>query len=461
MWIFVSLILALILCLVLIRLLRVKRVVRDLVRAAESKKPYLITGSSPFPEAVGLRRLHVVFNDLLKEHIKVSAQEQGYLRQIETTLGNITEVVLILNERNQLLVANPAARDLLGLKAPLDGRRLESFLHSSGFLDFLSRIKQGHTVERREIEILHGKETLTLEVSGAPVPAVGEQKEALFLFVLHDITRLKRLENVRKEFVANVSHELRTPVTVIKGFTDTLLDDHAELPLEERERFLQKIQKNVDRLHALLEDLLTLSRLESTKETLVREPASLEKIIRDIAENFQLRLAPKGQRLQYDLRSGADRVPVDVIKISQVFQNLLDNVIRYAKGFTCINIRTRREDDFVRVIVEDDGCGIPEEDRRHIFERFYRVDKGRSRESGGTGLGLSIVKHIVQLHGGDVVAKESDAGGLAIQFTLPLESIETEESGEDLSTAAAIPVEALAPESDSKDSKAPTVSAPQ
>lgn len=420
MWPLATVLLALILCLVLVRLLRVKRVVRDLVQAAEAKKPYLITGSSPFPEAVGLRRLHMVFNDLLKEHLKVSAQEQDYLHQIETTLGNISEVVLILNERNQLLVANPAARDLLGLKAPLTGQRLESFLHSSGFLDFLSKIKQGRKVERREIEILHGKETLTFEVSGAPVPSVREQKERLFLFVLHDITRLKRLENVRKEFVANVSHELRTPVTVIKGFTDTLLDDHAHLPTEERTRFLQKIQKNVDRLHALLEDLLTLSRLESTKEQIVREPASLEKIIRDIAENFQLRLAPRGQRLQFDLRSGADQVPVDVIKISQVFQNLLDNVIRYAKGFTCINIRTRREDDYVRVIVEDDGCGIPEEDRRHIFERFYRVDKGRSRESGGTGLGLSIVKHIVQLHGGDVVAKESTAGGLAIHFTLPL-----------------------------------------
>jgi len=403
------------------RLRRLHKLMKGLVVAAETKRPFLAPSRSGSSGPSHIAALIQHFNALVAGNAEASKQEKGYLQQIDTTLTNLSEVVLILDERNQLRLANAAARELLGFEVPARGQRLETFLHSSGFLEFMERIKSGERVERREITILQGKKTLTFEVSGAPVPSAGEGSENLYLFVMHDITRLKRLEGVRREFVANVSHELRTPVTIIKGFADTLVDDCEQISRADLARFLEKIKKNVDRLHLLLEDLLTLSRLEGRSDGLQKGPHSLEQIIREVAENFQSKLKPPHERLQFDLRSGADVVPCDPIKLSQVFQNLLDNITRYAKGFTTITIRTRSEEDYVRVSVEDNGCGVPEEDRQHIFERFYRVDKGRSREHGGTGLGLSIVKHIVQMHGGDAIATESPEGGLAIQFTLPRE----------------------------------------
>jgi signal transduction histidine kinase len=201
---------------------------------------------------------------------------------------------------------------------------------------------------------------------------------------LHDITQLKALERMRTEFVANVSHELRTPVTIIKGFSDTLLED-SELSPQERDRFLQKIQKNVIRLHHLLEDLLTLSRMESKADPLQRERQSLNTLVTEICDNFRGRM-PEGQVLRAELDTGAPPLDLDSLRITQVLENLLDNALRHARDMRHLTVRTSVVGEQVRCYVEDDGCGIPARDLPHIFERFYRVDKGRSRELGGTGL---------------------------------------------------------------------------
>ncbi|WP_269539584.1 sensor histidine kinase [Cerasicoccus fimbriatus] len=399
---------------------KVRNILRTMVAAVEERRAYLFEEDAGWVKDMGLCRLALQLNELLAEHERSSKQELGYLRQIETTLSNLTEAVLIVDDRSLLVMANSAARELLGLGPDCEGRRLEGVLKSAGFLEFMELAEEGSAPAWQEIEIVRGRDSLFVEVTGARIPESDSEGRPLTLFVLHDISRLKKLENVRRDFVANVSHELRTPVTVIKGFTDTLIEDHEHLKSEEQIRFLQKIYKNVERLHLLLEDLLTLSRLEGEAINLNRQPCSLRKLIHDITENFLPRLNLDEQTLVCDLDPELDIVNVDQIKMSQVLQNTLDNALRYAKGFSRIIVRTSRDGNYFLIEVEDDGCGIPEKDMAHIFERFYRVDKGRSRELGGTGLGLSIVKHVVQLHGGTVAARNVSGGGLCITCRIPI-----------------------------------------
>lgn len=402
------------------RVIRMRRFVRDLFEAVDARRPYLLDQSSALTKRAGLERLAMAYNDILAEQERSSQQEQGYLRQIDTTLSNLTEAVLIINGRNQIIMANQAACSLLGILRPLQGIRLESVLHSAGFLEYMTLAENGDAPAWQEIKIDRGNETLFVEVTGAQIPDSGKGPDALMLFVLHDISRLKRLETVRREFVANVSHELRTPVTVIKGFTDALIEDFDQLPREEAGRFLRKIASNVHRLNLLLEDLLTLSRLENAGARVQREPASLQELIHSVVEDARTQLEESDRGIVLDLDPSLDRLMLDPIKISQVVRNVIDNAIRYARGFSNIEIRTSRQDQSFSLAISDDGCGIPEPDLPHIFERFYRVDKGRSRELGGTGLGLSIVKHIVQLHGGEVKAWNCPSGGLCIEAVLPI-----------------------------------------
>jgi len=400
------------------RLVVLRRTLRDLADAAEARAPFLMGHTGIFRQSPALARLLRAHNDLVAQHAHASRQEQGYLAQIEATLGNITEAVLILNADQRVLLANAAAAELLGAEKVAPGQRLESAVRGGPLLDYIYRTLRGERLPRAEFSLHRGRDqTRWIELSGAPVAA--PDGSSLYLFVLHDITRLKNLENVRKEFVANVSHELRTPVTIIKGFADMLVEDDARLPPQDRLRFLEKIRRNTERLAALVDDLLTLSRLESDQQRLDAKPQSLRALIEEEAAEFHDRFRAAGVTLELDLRHASDILPLDALKMSQVFHNLLDNCFRYAKGFTRVRILTRQEDDLVRVTIEDNGCGIPVADVPHVFERFYRVDKGRSRESGGTGLGLSIVKHIIQLHDGAVACESEEKSGTRMHFTLP------------------------------------------
>ena len=232
------------------------------------------------------------------------------------------------------------------------------------------------------------------------------------------------LENVRRDFVANVSHELRTPVAIVKGFAETLDDDYDELSGKKRREFIGKIRKNSDRLCSLVEDLLQLAELESPSHELRREPGSLATVARIVADRFWERLDQETQGIRLELAEEVEPIRFDSVKIERVIENLLDNALLYARGFSLITIRTIIDDDVreIRCEVEDDGCGIPQKDLPHLFERFYRVDKGRSRESGGTGLGLSIVKHVVELHGGTIAVRSEIDKGTTFTFILPSHS---------------------------------------
>ena len=235
------------------------------------------------------------------------------------------------------------------------------------------------------------------------------------------MTRQRKLEHLRRDFVANASHELRTPLSIIKGYVETLVDGHAAMATEDREKFLKTIQRHSDRLNAIISDLLTLSRLESATPGLGYMSLDLQPFLQELVDDTARRPAAAGHTVQLEADASVGRIQVDVEKLTQVLTNLLDNALKYSPKGSRIMVAARTLDrgGEVELAVRDNGPGIPAADLPHIFERFYRVEKGRARESGGTGLGLSIVKHIVQLHGGRVWAESEVGKGTAIIVRLP------------------------------------------
>jgi two-component system phosphate regulon sensor histidine kinase PhoR len=237
------------------------------------------------------------------------------------------------------------------------------------------------------------------------------------LVVIHDITQIRHLETMRQDFIANVSHELKTPLTSIKGFVETLLGG-ALKDKENSRHFLEIIQSHTERLNNLVNDLLSLSYLESREIQLDLEVFNLKDLVDEVMSGFAVRLKNRSIAVRNDL-SGDLSVKADKEKIEQTITNLIDNAVKFNKEKGHLKIYAKEEDNEVKIIIEDSGAGIPTKDIPRIFERFYRVDKTRSRELGGTGLGLSIVKHIVELHSGKVGVESTEGLGSKFWFTLP------------------------------------------
>jgi two-component system phosphate regulon sensor histidine kinase PhoR len=317
-------------------------------------------------------------------------------------------------------LANNALQQILPSAVQIIDQRLEVVLHSVSFLNYVETVRAGEAEPQFPIEFIEGAETHWIEVTGSTIPPLDGGKGQWALFVLHDITRQKRLELVRKEFVANVSHELRTPLSVIKGYVETLVDGHQEMDEQDRTRFLAIINRHTERLNSLLEDLLTLSRLESINPGLSSESIDLSQLIDGIVDDYRGRPAATEHEILFKTDPAIEKLLLDPLKITQVFANLLDNALKYTPPKTRITISAKLSQEEVVVTLRDNGPGIPETDLPHIFERFYRVEKGRSRERGGTGLGLSIAKHIIQLHGGNLRVESTQGQGTTFSFNLPL-----------------------------------------
>ena len=231
-------------------------------------------------------------------------------------------------------------------------------------------------------------------------------------------TRLRQLEEVRTEFVANVSHELRTPLSIFQGYTETLIDQ-PDMPPEEARPILEIMHRHSRRLNALVEDLLILARLESRDEKLQLAPLEVGKFLQDAVRDWAMRSVAKQIALTAEIAPGVPVISADAFRLEQVMGNLIENAIKYTNHGGSVTVRAAAADDGVEIRVEDTGLGIPATDVPRIFERFYRADKGRSREHGGTGLGLSIVKHIVLAHGGNVHAESEQGRGTSIVIRLP------------------------------------------
>ena len=405
---------------VLRRLANHRRAVEALRDSLRARRP-LLREDLPGTLGPGWDELCVVAGELTAELGRLDRQHTGQLAQLEATLGSLQEAVLIIDSNNYVLLANQAFHAIFPKAGKILGERLELALRNDAFLRLVDKVRAGAAQPRQEIEFVDANGSTWVEVTASAIALFDGRAEPGLLFVLHDITRQKRLENVRKDFVANVSHELRTPLSVIKGYVETLVDAEDTMPPADRGRFLKTIQRHTERLNSLLEDLLALSRLESSQPGLLRERVDLGQLLASALEDFRARPAAEGHRFGLAIDPNTPPVLADPLKLGQVLDNLVSNALKYTPRGSRIDLGARMDSaDTVEIAVRDNGPGIPPEDLPHIFERFYRVDKGRSRDKGGTGLGLSIVKHIVQLHGGKVWVESKVGSGTSFYFTLPL-----------------------------------------
>ncbi len=334
--------------------------------------------------------------------------------QQEVLFDSMVEGLLLLDERGRIQLANRAFATLFGVTVDIRGRTILEALRLHELAALVGSLDTGKQVSGFELK-LPGLNERWLEINAAAI-LNGQGRRHGTVLVFHDLTRLKRLENTRQEFVANVSHELRTPLSLIKGYVETLLDGARDKP-EVATKFLETIDRNAERLKLLIEDLLTISELESGRLQLNLHAVALVPVVAKVLEDFKSRAEAKGTLL---INQAPDlTVHADTDRLEQVLGNLVDNAIKYGRANGSVTVGGRLMDGGqVEIFVQDDGPGIPREALERIFERFYRVDKARSREQGGTGLGLAIVKHIVQSHGGRVWAASEPGRGATFSFVL-------------------------------------------
>ena len=321
----------------------------------------------------------------------------------------------MLDRTQKIYLANRAFKNLFGQKVELRGKTILEALRLHELDDLVQRVQAEGQVFDYELKLPDLSERW-LRVNAAVISNSAGEREGTVL-VFHDLTRLKQLERQREEFVANVSHELRTPLSLIKGYTETLLDGARDNP-EVAERFLKIIERNTQRLDLLIQDLLTISALEAGRMKLDLQPVELCSLVEKVFTDLHAKSENKNVELVNELP--ALTASADVNRLDQVLANLVDNAIKYGRAEGRVTVGGGKLDNGkLEMFVRDDGLGIPPESLERVFERFYRVDKARSRDQGGTGLGLSIVKHIVQAHGGEVRCESELGKGATFFFTLP------------------------------------------
>jgi len=338
--------------------------------------------------------------------------------QQQAVFNSMMEGVLVLDASNHIQLVNQSLQRLFSLNDDVRGRTIIEAFRLQELAELVEQLRQQRTMQGCTLE-LPGLDERWVEVNAAALlDQEGAQQGAILVF--HDLTRIKQLERTRQEFVANVSHELRTPLSLIKGFVETLLEGARNDP-EKCTRFLHTIEKHTDRLTFLIEDLLTISRLESGQILMNLQRVNLHEETQRVVDDLRARALEKNVALD-------NAVPTDLTaradadRLQQVLTNLVENAIKYGRADGRVAIGGQpKPDGKIELWVQDDGPGIPPESRERVFERFYRVDRARSREKGGTGLGLSIVKHIVQAHGGEVWIKSELGAGTTFFLTLPQE----------------------------------------
>ncbi len=373
-------------------------VARALAAGDFSRRPARAAPGEVGELAVAISRLA----EQLSTRLDALRAEETLVRELAESLN---EGILALDTRQQVVRINETARTLLGLRAPLPFGT-ELLPRDRAFRDAIEAALAGETTHDLEVTIagrIFNVTVRALEAGGAVV-------------ALLDLTRLRRLETVRRDFVANVSHELKTPLTVVRGFAETLADD--DPPPEVRRQFAQSIAAHTRRMQRLVDDLLDLSRIESGGWVPDPLPVDLAALVADDVSAARATADRKGIALDVRLADDASTIHADPTALRQVVGNLVENALRHtAQGG--VTLRTQRERGGVTLSVHDTGCGIAAEQLPRIFERFYRVDPARSREAGGTGLGLSIVKHLVDAHGGRVRAESVPDEGTTVSAWFP------------------------------------------
>jgi len=350
--------------------------------------------------------------DQLAERLALLNRERDQLRSV---LDGMVEGVLLTDPAGTILLANPAFGRIFDVQLPVEGRRPLEVARVPALQEAVEAALTTDKSIAREFT-LPGSPGRFIRASLAAIREGGRRVGAVAVF--HDVTDLKRLETIRREFVANVSHELRTPLTAIRGYAETLKDGGLGDPARAAE-FTEVIHRNTLRLQSLIEDLLDLSSIEQGQARITLGPVRLrevavqaEAVIRPAAER-------KGQSLSFDLPAAVPDPVADRDRLAQVLINLLDNAVKFTPEKGTVTVTARRADGRVVVAVTDTGAGIPPDEVDRIFERFYRVDRSRDRREGGTGLGLAIAKHLVQAMGGTIEVKSVPGSGTTFRLTFP------------------------------------------
>ena len=332
--------------------------------------------------------------------------------RLDAILSGMVEGVLVLDVNGRIQVANRAAQGMLRMDASSIGRPYVEVIRHPDIAEQLGSALRGEEADSRELALTRDPGR-TFVARAASVARGGGGGAVL---VLHDITDLRRADQIRRDFVANVSHELRTPLTAIRGYVEALLDDRSDA--EDTRKFLEIIARHSARMERLVSDLLRLARLDARQEALDLASCDLQQLFITVLGDVAPTAEAKRQRITTAVDPAACRITADPAKLHDVLRNLVENAVHYAPEAATINLEATHTNGAVRISVSDSGPGIPPDDLSRVFERFYRVDKSRSRP-GGTGLGLAIVKHLVELHGGQASAENRPEGGARFIITLP------------------------------------------
>ncbi len=397
---------------------RIRRPIEEIRRGAERFARGEFQQPLPVSRIKEIGDLSETLNAMAQELQKTLSKITEQRNELGAVLSSMAEGVLAMDMEERILGMNHAASVIFECDPKqVQGRTIQEVIRHPELQRLVTEALAREEAVERDV-VLYLKEERVLN-GHATILQDGEGNRVGVLVVLNDITRLRKLENIRKEFVANVSHEIRTPITAIKGFVETLRDGAMQNP-QDGERFLGIIQNHVLRLEALVEDLLSLSRIEeeTEREEIVLEEKPLKEVLAGALQLCQVKAEPKQIRMELSC-SEEVAAKINASLLEQAVVNLLDNAINYSEAGKSIWVRVDVSPQEVLIRVRDEGCGIEKQHLERLFERFYRVDKARSRKLGGTGLGLAIAKHIMEAHGGRVSVESQPGRGSTFTLHLP------------------------------------------
>lgn len=397
---------------------RIARPVEDMKNGAARFAKGQLNVKLSVPDSEELSELAITMNQMAKNLDDKIKEFKNRSMELEAVHSSMQDGVIAIDKNERIITVNTAAADILDFTAAeLKSRSILEVVSNLELLDFVQRALSTHEPVEEDIN-LFGDRDLVLNIHSTALYETGNRRMGT-LIIFHDITRIRRLERMHKQFAANVSHELKTPLTAIKGFIETVQDMPADNKTAESERFLKIIDKNVNRMVDLINDLLALSRLERLQGTdIVFENQNVGALIQAAVNTCVARINEKQMDVVIACPDDLTAL-VDASLLEQALINLVDNAVKYSPAKSRVSIRVKERGSFVDIAVLDEGPGIGREHLPKIFNRFYRVDKARGRQEGGTGLGLAIVKHIVQYHRGKIDVQSNQSGGSAFTLSIP------------------------------------------
>ncbi|MDP3296431.1 MAG: ATP-binding protein [Thermodesulfovibrionia bacterium] len=378
-------------------------------------------------------------NDMAQELKTMLEHSQEERHKMEEILRNMSDGLMLIDTKGKIVLCNSAVKNFFGIELDMEGKPLIETLRSVELINILSETIRNKEIMAKEIEVTHPRQLCLLATAIPFYYPPEDEKISGIILSLHDITRLKQLEDVRKDFVANVSHEIKTPITAIKGFAETLLEG-AMNDRENAYKFLQTIKNHSERLNSLVDDLLTLSSIEIGDIKIEKMNVNLDDVIDTVFTTLRDKASTKGIYLKKDIPEGLQEIKADRNRLIQILLNLVDNGIKFTEtGGITVRARGTKDEGretrdecvlhpsaavvhrplFIEISIEDTGIGVPKKDLPRLGERFYRVDRARSRELGGTGLGLALVKHLVKAHEWEMQIESTQGKGTKVKIIIP------------------------------------------